>query len=76
MGLPVERSPDLEATSRGLAILQLVATDKASMEEFSKVRAKAEIFRDRPSPNLGEEYRKWKKLTGLLKSSKESFLAE
>jgi glycerol kinase len=75
-GLPVERLPDLEATSRGLAMLQLVATGKASFDELSKVRGEAEVFSEKADSNLEEEYRKWKNLTGLLRSSKESFLAE
>jgi glycerol kinase len=75
-GLPVERATDLEATSRGLAMLQLVATGKASFDELAKVRAEAEVFSEKAGSNLEEEYRKWKNLTGLLRSSKESFLAE
>lgn len=75
-GLPVERLHDLEATSRGLAMLQLAAVGKASLEESAKARAEAEVFSEKAGPNLEEEYGKWKNLTGLLRSSKRSFLAE
>jgi glycerol kinase len=75
-GLPVERPADLEATSRGLAILQLVATGRASLEELAKVRDNTEVFSEKGDARQEVEYRKWKNLTELLRSSKESFLAE
>jgi len=75
-GLPVERHPDLEATSRGLAMLQLVATGKASLDDLVKARAEAEVFSEKPWSDLEEEYRKWKNLIESLRSSRESFLAE
>jgi glycerol kinase len=74
--LPVERCPDLEATSRGLAMLQMVATGRASLEDLSKFRRETEVFTEKGDAKLAGEYEKWKNLTGLLRSSKGSFLAE
>ena len=75
-GVDVERSQDLEATSRGLAMLQLAAVGKGELEELAKVRTNAEVFSAKPDPRLEAEYEKWKKLTTWLKSSKRSFQAE
>jgi glycerol kinase len=74
--LPVERCADLEATSRGLAMLQLVATGKTSLEDLAKVRGETEVFTENGGAKQEGEYEKWKNLTGLLRSSKGSFLAE
>jgi glycerol kinase len=74
--LPVERRADLEATSRGLAMLQLVATGTTSMEDLAKVRGEAEVFSEKGDTKLEEEYEKWKNLTKSLRSSKGSFLVE
>jgi len=75
-GLPVERGTDYEATSRGLAMLQQVATGEATLEEVAKVRGDAELFSEKGNARQEEEYEKWKNLTGLLRSSKGSYLAE
>ena len=75
-GLPVERGTDLEATSRGLAMLQQVATGKATLEEVAKVKDDAEVFSEKGNPRQEEDYEKWKNLTRLLRSSKGSYLAE
>ena len=75
-GLPVERGTDFEATSRGLAMLQQVATGEATLEEVAKVRGDAELFSEKGNARQEEEYEKWKNLTGLLRSSKGSYLAE
>lgn len=75
-GVAVERSADLEATSRGLAMLQLVASGKSSLEELIKLRSETEAFSAKVDPKLEDEYEKWKRLTGLLRTSKGSFLAE
>jgi glycerol kinase len=72
----VERPADLEATSRGLAMLQLVATGARSVDELPKLRSETEVFSATGDSRLEAEYEKWKKLVGLLRSSKESFLAE
>lgn len=75
-GLPVERGADLEGTSRGLAMLQHVATGKATLEEVTKVKEDAEVFNEKGDAKQEEEYEKWKNLIGLLRSSKGSYLAE
>lgn len=75
-GVDVERSADLEATSRGLAMLQLAALGKAGLEDLAKVRGETEVFSRKPDAHLEEEYEKWKKLTTWLKNSKRSFQAE
>ncbi len=75
-GTRVERDSDLEATSRGLAILQLVATGERSFEELAKAKREREAFSETGEEKLEEEYEKWKNLTGLLRSSKGFYLAE
>ncbi len=72
----VERDRDFEATSRGLAVLQLVATGQASFEEVAKAKREREAFTEMGEEKLEEEYKKWKNLTRLLRSSKGSYLAE
>jgi len=75
-GITVERDLDLEATSRGIAMLQLAATEKSSLEDLAKAKREREAFSEMNNAALEEEYQKWKKTTGLLKSSKGSYLAE
>ena len=72
----VERDKELEATSRGVAMLQLVSTGRSSLEELTKAKREREAFTDSGDAKLEEEYEKWKNLTGLLRSSKRSYLAE
>ena len=72
----VERDADTEATARGLAMLQLVSTGRSSLEELVRANSEREAFSVTGDAKLEEEYRKWKSLTGLLKSSKGSYLAE
>jgi glycerol kinase len=72
----VERDSDLEATSRGIAMLQLVSTGQSSLEELTKAKREREVFAESGDAKLEEEYEKWKNLTRLLRSSKESYLAE
>ena len=75
-GIDVERGGDLEATSRGLAMLQMVACGKGRLEDLAKVRRETEVFSRRADPELEDEYRKWLKLTTWLKNSRDSFQAE
>ncbi len=75
-GLRVERDADLEATSRGLAILQLVASGKSSFDAFARAKRDRDAFSETGDGRLEEEYAKWKKTRGLLRSSKGSYLAE
>ncbi len=75
-GVEVERSADTEATSRGLAMLQLASVGRAGLEELAKVRTETEVFSRKGDTHLEEEYEKWQKLTTWLKSSKRSFQAE
>jgi len=72
----VERDTDLEATSRWVAMLQLVATGKLSLEDLAKAKSEREVFAESGDAKLEEEYEKWMSLTGLLRSSKRSYLAE
>ncbi|HUH82287.1 MAG TPA: FGGY-family carbohydrate kinase [Nitrososphaerales archaeon] len=72
----VERDADTEATARGLAMLQLVSTGKSSFEGLVRANSEREVFSETGDAKLEEEYEKWKNLTGLLKSSKGSYLAE
>ena len=71
----VERDRELEATSRGVAMLQLVSTGQSSLEELAKAKREREAFADYGDAKLEEEYEKWMSLTGLLRSSKGSYLA-
>lgn len=72
----VERDVDTEATSRGTAMLQLVATGKASLQELARANREREAFAESGVAGFEEEYAKWKRLTELLRSSKGSYLAE
>ena len=72
----VERDADTEATGRGLAMLQLVATGRSSLEELVRANREREAFGETGDAKLEEEYEKWKNLTSLLRSSKGSYLAE
>lgn len=62
---PVERDADTEATSRGVAMLQLVAAGKSSFEELAKAKREREVLSETQSSGLEEDYAKWKKLIGL-----------
>lgn len=75
-GVTVERDADTEATSRGLAMLQLAATGRSSLEELLRAKREREVFSMTGDAKLEEGYGKWKNLTGLLRSSKGSYLAE
>ncbi|MDV3278151.1 MAG: hypothetical protein LYZ69_06765 [Nitrososphaerales archaeon] len=75
-GMAVERNRDVEATSRGLAILQMAAEGKGSLEELTKVRGEADVFSRKATPGQQEEYERWLRLIGLLRSSKGFFLTE
>jgi len=75
-GIAVERNRDVEATSRGLAMLQIVALGRSSFEELAKVRGETDVFRREATPSQEEEFEKWQRLIGLLRSSKGFFLAE
>ena len=75
-GVAVERDTDLEATSRGIAMLQMVATGKSTLEDLARAKREREAFSEMGNAALEEEYEKWKKTTVLLKSSKGSYLAE
>jgi len=72
----VERDADTEATARGLAMLQLVSTGKSSFEGLVRANSEREVFSETGDAKLEEEYEKWKNLTGLLRNSKGSYLAE
>ena len=72
----VERDRELEATSRGIAMLQLVSTGRSSLEELNKAKREREAFTEPGDAKLEEEYEKWLSLTRLLRSSKGSYLAE
>ena len=72
----VERASDIEATARGLAMLQLVSTGRSSFEELVRANSEREAFSETGDAKLEEEYGKWKNLTGLLRNSKGSYLAE
>ncbi|MDG6910424.1 MAG: hypothetical protein JRN08_08655 [Nitrososphaerota archaeon] len=75
-GVTVERDADTEATSRGIAMLQLAATGRSSLEELLRAKREREAFSMTGDAKLDEGYGKWKNLTGLLRSSKGSYLAE
>ncbi|MDG6902491.1 MAG: hypothetical protein JRM80_11120 [Nitrososphaerota archaeon] len=75
-GIDVERAGDLEATSRGLAMLQVASTRGERLQEVAKARSEIEVFSRRADPKLGDEYRKWQKLATWLKNSRDSFQAE
>lgn len=75
-GMEIQRNKDVEATSRGLAILQMASLGKGSPGDLANVGREAEVFSSKESPNQQAEYAKWKKLMDLLRSSKGSYLAE
>jgi glycerol kinase len=75
-GLPVERRADLEATSKGLAMLQMASTGGHSLPDLAKFESETEVFSAKKGAGMEEEYAKWMNLTGLLRSSKGSYLAE
>jgi len=75
-GMDVLRRRDFEATSRGLAMLQMASLGMGSLEDLMKVGDEAEVFSRKEGPNQLGEYAKWKKLMELLRSSKGSYLAE
>ncbi|MDG7007800.1 MAG: carbohydrate kinase [Nitrososphaerota archaeon] len=72
----VERDADIEATARGLAMLQLVSTGRSSLEALLRAKSEREAFGETGDAKLEEEYEKWMNLTRLLRSSKGSYLAE
>ena len=72
----VERGADTEGTARGLAMLQLVSAGRSSLEGLVRANSEREAFGETGDAKLEEEYAKWKSLTGLLRSSKGSYLAE
>lgn len=75
-GVDVQRSADLEATSRGLAMLQMASIGEGKLEDLAKVKEKTEVFSRKADARLEEEYRKWLRLTTWLGNSKGSFQAE
>ena len=75
-GTTIERDRELEATSRGIAMLQLVSAGQATLDELNKAKREREAFTESGDAKLEEEYEKWKNLTGLLRSSKGFYLAE
>jgi len=75
-GITIERDADVEATSRGIAMLQAVATGGSSLEDLARAKRERESFSEMGKTALEEEYLKWKKTTVLLRSSKGSYLAE
>ena len=75
-GTSVERDSDVEATSRGIAMLQLAATGQSSLEDIAKAKREREAFSEMGKAALEEEYQKWKKTTALLRSSRGSYLGE
>lgn len=75
-GLEVRRNSDPEATSRGLAVLQMASLGLGSLESLVSAGMREEVFSGRDYPKQQAEYAKWKKLMDLLRSSKGSFLAE
>ena len=72
----VERGTDTEGTARGLAMLQAASTGRSSLEEQLGANSEREAFTETGDAELDGEYEKWKRLTGLLRSSKGSYLAE
>ncbi|MDG6988722.1 MAG: hypothetical protein JRN21_05275 [Nitrososphaerota archaeon] len=75
-GVPVERQADTEATSRGVAILQMVTLGRGTLDELVKVRDKTEVFSGSGGTKQEDDYEKWKRLIGSFRSSRDSFLAE
>jgi glycerol kinase len=75
-GKRVERMRDTEATSQGLAMLQMVSLGKESLSDLTSLRGEADVFSVEEKNSQQDEYDKWLKLIELLKSSKGSFLAD
>ncbi|PSN91920.1 hypothetical protein B9Q03_02775 [Candidatus Marsarchaeota G2 archaeon OSP_D] len=68
LGVPVERQTDVEATLRGLALLQMVGEGKMSFQELERTRRAVEIIRGDGLHISREEYDKWVSLLQSLKS--------
>lgn len=66
--LPVERYQDVEATQRGLAILQKVGITGTALEDVEIQHEKVELIKGEMNGYLEEEYRRWKKVINWLKS--------
>jgi glycerol kinase len=75
-GISVERHRDLEATSRGVAMLQIASAGSESLQDLARVGAEIEVFSGKKDANMDGEYAKWTNLIGLLRNSKGSYLAE
>src|SRR5579875_1040783 len=68
--LPVERHKDVEATQRGLALLQMVSTGKMQLKELESTRKEVDVIKGESEPGIEEEYLIWKETLESLKSSR------
>jgi len=68
--LPVERQKDVEATQRGLAILQLLSKGKLKLNELESTRREIDVIKGKSELGIEEEYLLWKKTLKSLKNSK------
>lgn len=68
LGTPVERQADVEATLRGLALLQLVGQGRMGFKELERTGRGVEIIRGDDLHISREEYEKWVSLLQSLKS--------
>jgi glycerol kinase len=66
--LPVERHRDVEATQRGLALLQIIAAGKMRLEELESTRKEVDVIKRDSWHGLEEEYSIWKETLESLKS--------
>ncbi len=68
VGLPVERQTDIEATLRGLLLLQLLGEGRVKLSELEKTRSGVNLISGEGVVVSQEEYLKWVSMVRSLKS--------
>lgn len=68
LGVPVETQDDLEATLRGLCVLQLLGEGKLGLADLNRMGRRVEVISEPLHHGLLEEYRKWMSTVASLKT--------
>ncbi|MEM3638345.1 MAG: FGGY-family carbohydrate kinase [Conexivisphaerales archaeon] len=66
--LAVERQRDVEATQKGLALLQMLSNDKIAIGDIESQRKEVDVIKGEVEPGIEEEYLQWKEKLRLLRS--------
>ncbi|MEM3685088.1 MAG: hypothetical protein QXT39_05440, partial [Conexivisphaerales archaeon] len=69
-GLPVERFKDVEATQRGLAILQKISLGKMGLNDIDNNRP--ELINGERIEGLEDAYKRWKGMLNSLRNYQSS----